>query len=563
MAVRKPLTEFQVAYNEQANNVLDVTQNSYDRPRQGREAADRRRAGRRGHAGAHDLLHQLARAAGLPLPRLREDGRAGSRHRLRLRRLRENRKIVAWGGTTPDDEETGLGGARRQPRVVLRPLGRPRGVGAAATTSTTPTSTATTWPTTGSRSSWEYGSYRPASALPRDLGKVVRYVGLNLLFASSPLYPPYFTADRAAGARRPRRQHRRGLAGVNASSAVRQAATSSRQERELPAGYDARRATTRTSPSRATSGAATVEWLVGGRRASGAYADYSPDANLFLSRGAQPRAGSSTASRTTRRRSSTTRSATTRRRPAARLRGRQLARRHPERRLQLRLARASWSRGYGLTTTMIHEYGHHSSLSHPHDGYDSATGRRLRADGRLLLRLAGRRVELDDELHRPQLGLQPVRPRQLGPPPRGGLRADRQPDRRRHPAQPPDATARPRDLEAADRELVAAQPRPAGPGLRRHARPRRGAPTGTCGRAPNRADVPVVIRRPSTWTVPGGGRAARLPDEAGLDRPPRPREPESRGGASRTPPAPPSSPRRRSRAAWRGSRRGSCAWPGR
>ena len=30
--------------------------------------------------------------------------------------------------------------------------------------------------------------------------------------------------------------------------------------------------------------------------------------------------------------------------------------------------------GYGLTTTMIHEYGHHSSMSHPHDGYDPATG---------------------------------------------------------------------------------------------------------------------------------------------------------------------------------------------
>ena len=30
--------------------------------------------------------------------------------------------------------------------------------------------------------------------------------------------------------------------------------------------------------------------------------------------------------------------------------------------------------GYGLTTTMIHEYGHHSSMSHPHDGYDPETG---------------------------------------------------------------------------------------------------------------------------------------------------------------------------------------------
>ncbi len=30
--------------------------------------------------------------------------------------------------------------------------------------------------------------------------------------------------------------------------------------------------------------------------------------------------------------------------------------------------------GYGLTTTLIHEVGHHLGLSHPHDGYDSATG---------------------------------------------------------------------------------------------------------------------------------------------------------------------------------------------
>ncbi|HJW61512.1 MAG TPA: hypothetical protein VJ931_17910, partial [Actinomycetota bacterium] len=30
--------------------------------------------------------------------------------------------------------------------------------------------------------------------------------------------------------------------------------------------------------------------------------------------------------------------------------------------------------GYGLTTTMIHEDGHHLAMSHPHDGYDSETG---------------------------------------------------------------------------------------------------------------------------------------------------------------------------------------------
>ena len=30
--------------------------------------------------------------------------------------------------------------------------------------------------------------------------------------------------------------------------------------------------------------------------------------------------------------------------------------------------------GYGLTTTQIHEVGHHVGMSHPHDGYDSESG---------------------------------------------------------------------------------------------------------------------------------------------------------------------------------------------
>ena len=40
--------------------------------------------------------------------------------------------------------------------------------------------------------------------------------------------------------------------------------------------------------------------------------------------------------------------------------------------------------GYGLTTTMIHEYGHHPSMSHPHDGLDPGTGTTSNRPGRVL-----------------------------------------------------------------------------------------------------------------------------------------------------------------------------------
>ena len=46
---------------------------------------------------------------------------------------------------------------------------------------------------------WEYltpGGYRSASELTGDLGKVARYVALDLLFTASPIYPPSLTGNR-------------------------------------------------------------------------------------------------------------------------------------------------------------------------------------------------------------------------------------------------------------------------------------------------------------------------------------------------------------------------------
>ena len=51
---------------------------------------------------------------------------------------------------------------------------------------------------------WEYGSkkgYRPFNNLSGDLGKVARYVAINLLFTTSPLYDPLNTAPGVGGDR--------------------------------------------------------------------------------------------------------------------------------------------------------------------------------------------------------------------------------------------------------------------------------------------------------------------------------------------------------------------------
>ena len=93
----------------------------------------------------------------------------------------ESRKLIAWGGTTPDDEENGLGSLRR---VWFYDL------------SAGPESWTDNWnvddadvdgddiPDYRMPPIWEYakGGFRAPSALSGDLAKVARYVGINLLF---------------------------------------------------------------------------------------------------------------------------------------------------------------------------------------------------------------------------------------------------------------------------------------------------------------------------------------------------------------------------------------------
>ena len=101
--------------------------------------------------------------------------------------LRESRKLIAWGGTAPDDEENGLGSLHR---IWFYDL------------SAGPEGWTDNWNVDddyGYRMPpvWEYGNmagYRPFNDLSGDLGKVTRYVAIDLLFTTSPLYKPAISA---------------------------------------------------------------------------------------------------------------------------------------------------------------------------------------------------------------------------------------------------------------------------------------------------------------------------------------------------------------------------------
>ena len=103
---------------------------------------------------------------------------------------RESRKFIAWGGTTADDEENGLGSTHR---IWFYDL------------SAGPESWTDNWNVDDADVDgdavmdyrmppvWEYGSsagYRPFDDISGDLSKIARYVAMNLLFTTSPLYSP-------------------------------------------------------------------------------------------------------------------------------------------------------------------------------------------------------------------------------------------------------------------------------------------------------------------------------------------------------------------------------------
>lgn len=98
-------------------------------------------------------------------------------------------QTIAWGGTTADDPETGLGTTHR---VWFHDL-------SAGPEAWTRNYVVDTRDINGNGRedvrmppSWEYrrGGYNKPAKLSSDLGKIARYVAINLLFTTSPLYSP-------------------------------------------------------------------------------------------------------------------------------------------------------------------------------------------------------------------------------------------------------------------------------------------------------------------------------------------------------------------------------------
>ena len=426
-------TLFQEAYNEQAGT-RDVGQNHFiDAPSVEKWLIDHAPPGVNTREntiffvnwwGRSDFIDHVYTKIGEPDPDTGHD----------FGLLNESRKIIAWGGTTPDDEESGLG-SRGERRVWFFDLSAGPEAWGGNYDITNADLDGDDEPDYRIPVAWEYapGGYRSPNALAGDLSLVARYAAINLLFTSSPIYPPYLTPELLPTATNLDLNTYEAWAGVDASSLYQKPALL-RQEldelfpdaslssdlEDLKFRGEARRATKPGSPT---------------SRAIDDLPQYPPFANLFLYHALNIQSF-----------------------------------------LDEKLRRAGQSRLYEAPAF---NYATEDELAPPllgyaDDNYVDGTqsfifnfvspgrrrgrlrtdddpdprvrpplrhepparrlrlgdGNRLRAHRPILLRLGRGRAQLDDELHRRQLGLQPVRPRQHGPLRGRRLHRQRERDRR-------------------------------------------------------------------------------------------------------------------------------------
>ena len=232
---------------------------------------------------------------------------------------------------------------------------------------------------------WEYapGGYRDRSRLGADLGRVVRYIGLNLLFTSSPLYDPLVTAPDPGGVKRVRINMFEDDPGSQGTDWIRPA-NSLRQWQQLEPYHQFRVELRDFDPipagvKRALNIWAGIDqsddcWNAYGDPFAELFCWFDARRSRFLPPSGRDYVEGVFAFNTT---------------DAAM--GDNVG--------LLGYADDNWvdgtqsyvfefdtpedrALGYGFTSTTTHEVGHHLGLSHPHDGYDPATGVDYDATGR-------------------------------------------------------------------------------------------------------------------------------------------------------------------------------------
>ncbi|GIE97407.1 hypothetical protein [Paractinoplanes rishiriensis] len=370
LAKPAPLTEFQQEYNDQATNVRDITDNhTIDAPSVEKWLAFNPPAGvdtRRNTIffinwfGRSDFKFHVYTKTGEPDPDTGYDFGVE----------RESRKLIAWGGTTADDEETGLGRTRR---VWFHDLS----AGPESWTSnfdvTNPDVDGDDVPDYRMPPTWEYtaGGYRAPGELAGDLGKITRYAALNLLMTTSPLYPVELPAPNPPKSINIDSNTYEGWPGVDASaeyqtprllvrelSELRWRNKLSYDDQDLP--YDARAeecylgllADESCYPGSGYPAFANLYLYnrdnLARTQDDAGRVDYEmPLFNYAVGEGVDtPALGFADDDYVT---------------------GTQSY-------VFSFISPEIVESGYGLTSTQIHEAGHHLGMSHPHDGYDSETG---------------------------------------------------------------------------------------------------------------------------------------------------------------------------------------------
>jgi hypothetical protein len=368
LAKKAPVTDVQQLYNDQVNNALEVTSNyEIPAPAVERWLAENAPEGVNTRENTVYLINWYERKD-FRFHVYTKTNEPDPDTGYNFGAERASRKITAWGGTTAKDEENGLGSTRR---VWFHDISAGPELWAGSWNVDDADLDGDDEPDYRIPPIWEYGNYRRAGALTADLSRLVRYVAINLLFTTSPLYPVELPTPEPPRTINLDNNTYEGWPGVNASARYidPQLLTSELQElmafnrldydnQDLPFTGEARRCYEAWN--------AEVSCYPG--------LGYPPFANLYLQNTFQLE-----------------RTKDDRGRVDYELPIFAYATEEDNSLGLLGYADDNYvdgtqsyvfafvspgnvESGYGLTTTLIHEVGHHVGLSHPHDGWDSSTG---------------------------------------------------------------------------------------------------------------------------------------------------------------------------------------------